>query len=426
MRHNDWRSMTLREAGVSLIDCVHKTPPAVDTGYPYVAIPQLAGGRIDFSTARRITAKHHDEWTRKAKPRPNDVVLSRRCNPGETAVDRTGQEFALGQNLVLLRADGHTVHPPFLRWLVRGPDWWNAIQKNLNVGAVFDSLKCADVPNFELPIPPVRVQEAIADTLDALDDKIEHNRRTSRTLEGLARAMFKAWFVDFEPVHAKAAGATSFPGMPPEAFAALPTRFTDSQLGPVPEGWRHGRLGELMDIHDSRRIPLSKKEREAKRGQVRYFGAAGIIDYVDEFLFDGVHVLTGEDGSVANDDGTPVTQYVWGRFWVNNHAHVLTARTPWTNEHLLLLLQSLQVKPFVTGAVQPKLSQGNLKSIPVIIPDDAVLGAFGSFIDPLFAAVRSAHDEAERLAELRDYLLPKLLSGEVRVKSESPAEVGVA
>jgi len=157
-----WPLMTLREANVTLIDCDHRTPPAVEHGYPYVAIPQLHDGRIDISGARRITVENFAEWTRKAKPIPHDVVLSRRCNPGETAFVPPDLDFALGQNLVLLRADGTKVWPPFLRWVVRGPEWWEQIDSFRNVGAVFDSLKCADIPNFHtagvsgsIPLPPI-------------------------------------------------------------------------------------------------------------------------------------------------------------------------------------------------------------------------------------------------------------------------------
>ncbi len=109
----EWLMMTLREANVTLIDCDHRTPPAAETGYPYVAIPQLRNGRLDLTDVRRIRRDHFLEWTRKAKPAPNDVILSRRCNPGETAVAPEDLEFALGQNLVLLRADGTKVYPPF-------------------------------------------------------------------------------------------------------------------------------------------------------------------------------------------------------------------------------------------------------------------------------------------------------------------------
>ncbi len=122
-----WERLSLRAAGVALIDCEHRTPPAADSGYPYVAIPQIKNGHLDLGDARRITPEHFEQWTRKAKPQAHDVILSRRCNPGQTAVVPPGLDCALGQNLVLLRADGTRVFPPFLRWLVRGPEWWEQI-----------------------------------------------------------------------------------------------------------------------------------------------------------------------------------------------------------------------------------------------------------------------------------------------------------
>ncbi|MEK7716728.1 MAG: restriction endonuclease subunit S, partial [Pseudomonadota bacterium] len=234
----EWQRLSLREAGVTLIDCDHRTPPPAEDGYPYVAIPQLRNGRIDFSGARRITREHFTEWTKKARPTANDVVLSRRCNPGETAFVQCGCDFALGQNLVLLRADGKRVDPPFLRWLVRGPEWWEQIGKFINVGAVFDSLRCADVPNFELHFPPLDEQRAIAHILGTLDDKIELNRRMNETLEAMARALFKSWFVDFDPVRAKTEGRN--PGLPKPLADLFPDSFEDSELGEIPKGWGVG------------------------------------------------------------------------------------------------------------------------------------------------------------------------------------------
>jgi type I restriction enzyme S subunit len=376
--------MTLREAGVSLIDCDHRTPPPSDEGYPYVAIPQLKHGHLDLSDARRITREHYEDWTRKAKPRQHDVILSRRCNPGETAVVPKGLECALGQNLVLLRADDSKMFPPFLRWLVRGENWWEQVGKFINVGAVFESLRCGDIPNFELPIPALAEQRAIAAVLGALDDKIELNRRMNETLEALAQSLFKS-------------------------------RFVDATQSALPKGWRETNLEDAIVIHDSKRIPLSSRERALRRGKYPYHGAASVMDYVDDYLFDGVYALMGEDGSVVNDDNTPILQYVWGKFWVNNHAHVLTGKNGVSVEHLLLFLKTVNIRPFVTGAVQPKLNQGNLCRVPFVLPPESVSKEFAGIIEPMFARIRANHEESRTLAALRDALLPKLLSGELRV-----------
>ena len=205
-----WRRATLQEVGVSLIDCDHRTPSATSDGFPYIAIPQLKNGHIDLSGARRISQSDYAEWTKKLKPRAHDVIVVRRCNSGDSALVPSGLDCAIGQNLVVLRSDATSIAPKFLRWLLRGPDWWDQVAKFINVGAVFDSLRCRDIPNFELLIPPIGDQRKISALLDALDDRIALLRETNATLEAIAQALFKSWFVDFDPVRAKQQGLAFF------------------------------------------------------------------------------------------------------------------------------------------------------------------------------------------------------------------------
>ena len=262
-------------------------------------------------------------------------------------------------------------------------------------------------------LPPIADQRAIAHILGSLDDKIELNRRMNETLEAMAQAIFKSWFVDFDPVHANAEGRDT--GLPKEIADLFPDSFEDSELGAVPEGWKATTLKDGIEIFDSVRIPLNKRQRVERQGPYPYYGAAGIVDHVDDFLFDGVYVLTGEDGSVVDGDGYPVVQYVWGQFWVNNHAHILKGKNEISEEHLYLFLQQTNVAAFVTGAVQPKLNQKNLKAIPFVLPTGPVCRAFSDLIQPLFSKLRANADENATLAPLRDALLPKLISGELRV-----------
>ena len=415
-----WSILTLRDAGVELIDCVHKTPAAQEDGYPYVGIPQMKDGWIDFGSARKISREDFVEWTKKAKPQQHDVVLSRRTNPGVTAIDRTSTDFALGQNLVLLRADGRQIDPPFLKWLVRTPAWWEQIDKFINVGAVFNSLKCADVPNFELPVPPIGAQQRMGSLLDAIDTKIDLNRRMNETLEAMARAIFKDWFVDFGPTRAKAKGRA--PYLAPELWNLFPDALDDDGR---PVGWKVSLLGDRIEVLDSKRIPLSSRERKQRQGPYPYHGATGVMDYVDEFLFEGVHVLLGEDGSVVKPDGRPFTQYVWGQFWVNNHAHVLRGKGI-SNEMLLCFLQQADISPYVTGAVQPKLNQKNLKTMPFSAFGSDTHAAFERVVGPLFQQFRRNDEESRTLAETRDLLLPKLMSGKIHLTQAENVVEGAA
>jgi len=419
----EWPTLSLRDAGVTLIDCDHRTPPPAESGYPYVAIPQMRGGHIDLADARRITTADFAEWTRKAKPDGNDVVLSRRCNPGETAFVPPGLEFALGQNLVLLRADGTKVYPPFLRWLVRGPEWWEQITTFLNVGAVFDSLKCADVPKFTLRIPPVPEQRAIAHILGTLDDKIELNRRMSETLEAMARALFKSWFVDFDPVRAKAEGRD--PGLPQPLADLFPARLVDSELGEIPEGWEVGTLADLSILNPE---VWTKETRPAELNYVDLSNTKwGRIEAVTSYEATDAptraqRVLRPADtivGTVRPGNGSYAFISEHGLTGSTGFA-VLRPQTAQYAEFVYLAATAADnidtLAHLADGAAYPAVRPEVVAATPIVRPNDEVFDRFSRAAGPLLAKIAQTERESRILAALRDGLLPKLISGELRVK----------
>ena len=279
-------------------------------------------------------------------------------------------------------------------------------------GSPIPSTTRAAVYVREYQFPPLPEQRAIASVLCALDDKIELNRRMNETLEGMARALFKDWFVHFGPTRAKMAGDA--PYLAPEIWSLFPDRLDDNG---VPEGWEVSTLGEHTLNFDRKRIPLSKKERAVRKGQYPYHGATGVMDYVDDFLFEGIFVLVGEDGSVVKDKtGLAFTQYAWGKFWVNNHAHVLQGKGSVSTEQIMMYFQHEPVTPYITGAVQLKLSQGRMNSMPFVFPGEALCNAFSETVKLLFKRLRVNTEESRTLAQTRDLLLPKLMSGELRVR----------
>ena len=185
--------------------------------------------------------------------------------------------------------------------------------------------------------------------------------------------------------------------------------------GVMPADWHQGIVSEIIELHDSQRIPLSSRERATLVKTYPYYGATSVMDYVDKYLFDGIYLLLGEDGTVVDSKGFPILQYVEGKFWVNNHAHIITGKNGFSVELLYLLFSLTSVRSIVTGAVQPKISQANLNKVPVIIPSEEVLQEFDSIIQPLFAQIRNLRAENDRLASIRDTLLPKFMSGELDV-----------
>lgn len=415
---DSWQKLSLRLAGVRLIDCDHRTPVATESGYAYIAIPQLRDGHIDFSSARRISESDYRLWTTRAKPQRNDVVLSRRTNPGVTAAVRGDPEFALGQNLVLLRSDGTKVYPPFLRWLVRGPEWWRQIAKYLNVGAVFDSLKCADVPHFELTIPPIRHQKSIAAILDALDDKIDLNRRINITLEAMSRTLFKSWFVDFYPVRAKSKGAAT--GLRRHIESAFPSQFEASELGPIPRGWRVGSIYEISDVkygapfasnlfnvnHDGRpliRIRDLKDENPA---------TWTTEEHPKGYLVSPGDIVVGMDGEFR--------AYLWGgpEAWLNQRVCVFTPQKGHSHAFVRnsIIGPLAEIESTEIGTTVIHLGKSDIDRFRVVIPTNDVLRVYNEISIPLYARIIAAKQESRNLAAIRDGLLPKLISGEFHAK----------
>jgi len=252
--------------------------------------------------------------------------------------------------------------------------------------------------------PDLSEQKAIAKILSDLDSKIELNNEINKTLEAIGQALFKHWFVDFE-----------FPNGEGKPYKSSGGEMVESELGEMPKGWKAGKLGEIIENFDSKRIPLSSREREKRQGQYPYHGAAGVMDFIDDYIFDGEYLLMGEDGTVTDSNGFPILQYVWGKFWVNNHAHIIRGKEGIPLIYLLLLLKNTNVSHIVTGAVQPKINQRNMNSVEIIIPDKKTLSNFNHITSVLYSLFKNNTEENNSLVAIRDSLLPRLMSGRIRV-----------
>lgn len=171
------------------------------------------------------------------------------------------------------------------------------------------------------------------------------------------------------------------------------------------------RFGDIVALEDSKRVPLNSRDREARKGPYPYYGATSVMDHINDYLFDEIRVLLGEDGTVIDSEGRPILQYVWGKYWVNNHAHILAPSGEYSLEAIYIALRRTAINHIVTGAVQMKISQRNLKSLELEMPNPKSIG----YLQDLFAAYRINQDESAKLAGLRDALLPKLMSGEIDV-----------
>ena len=180
----------------------------------------------------------------------------------------------------------------------------------------------------------------------------------------------------------------------------------------LPIGYKIVKLGDVTNNYDSKRKPMSSRERENHQGKYPYYGATSIIDYVDDYIFDDIYLLMGEDGTVKTAEGYPVLQYIWGKNWINNHAHVLKGKDIST-EFLVFALRRVNIESIITGAVQPKINQENMNKIEIIIGTEEKNNDMNDIFSSIMKKYRNITEENKRLEQLRDTLLPKLMNGEI-------------
>ena len=333
----------------------------------------------------------------------------------------------------------------YIYYFARLPEFREFAQQRMVGTSGRQRVAWQDLADFEFIFPPKEQRKKAAALLNIYDQKIDLNTQINQNLEQIAQALFKSWFVDFDPVRAKVqalsdglsleqaelAAMQTISGKTPVELTALsqtqPDRYAElaetAKAFPcemvevdgveVPKGWKYCSFGDVSECFDSKRIPLSKQQREKRKGNIPYYGATSVMDYVDEAIFDDIYLLVGEDGSVLKEDGTPFTQYIWGKSWVNNHAHVLKGKNGISTEHLMIFIQQTNISAYITGAVQLKLNQKNMNSIPFLKANNEINVFFAEYIESLYAKIRENLDENKILETARDLLLPKLLNGDI-------------
>jgi type I restriction enzyme S subunit len=303
----------------------------------------------------------------------------------------------------------------------------------LSIGSATKFLTMRILEPLPIPLPPLNVQRRIAEILGAFDDKIELNRRTNETLESLARALFKSWFIDFDPVHAKATGHHP-PGLTPTTAALFPAEFQPSELGDIPKGWKTGslydvakfingaafRTGDFCEPVDG--IPVVKiaELKDGITAQTKYSNRETTADRMIE---------TGD--LLYSWSGSPETSldaFLWSNGLGLLNQHIFKIVTPNLAQRRFVYYLLKHLRPVLVGTAKDKQTTGlghvtvaDMKRLKVCHPPGQTLEAFDRRVAPIFNSVLGNTIESQTLATLRDALLPKLLSGELSAVEASEA-----
>ena len=358
--------------------------------------------------------------------------------PGDILLNITGHSVAricqipddvlparVNQHVAIIRPDHNVLNAKYLRYYLVSPYMQAYMLSLASSGGTRNALTKGMIENFRVPSPPLEEQHVIAHVLGTLDDKIELNHQMNQTLEAIARAIFKSWFVDFDPVWAKMDSQQPY-GMDAKTAALFPAAFTDSPLGPIPEGWRVDDLPKAIEVNPRR--PLSKgkvapylpmadmptssalpqnwKTREFNSG-MRFMNGDVLVARITPCLENGKTAFVNflDDGEI----GWGSTEYIVFRSKAPlplEYAYFL-ARTPEFRSHAIVNM---------TGTSgRQRVPKDCFNHYPVVVPSEPVAVRFGEIAGSIMAKMKQNDDQSRTLAELRDTLLPKLISGQLRV-----------
>ncbi len=383
---------------------------------------------FDFSDCAFITAEK-DAILRKGKLNRYDAVLTTRGTVGNIAYYDDSVPFEhirINSGMVIFRVRTSDLLPRYLYLFVRS-SLFRAQADALQTGSAQPQLPIRDINKIRIPIPPLNEQRAIAYILGMLDDKIELNRRMNQTLEAMAQALFKSWFVDFDPVRAKAEGRDT--GLPAHIAELFPDSFDDSELGEIPQGWRAGTLKELTVKIGSGATPRGGKEVYVEEG-IAFIRSQNVYD--SEFVWDGLAYITAKQADdltnveVAKGDvlmnitgasilRTCIVQPSVLPARVNQHVAIIRAKPGIPNRFLHIHLLQKSTKDYLlgmnAGASREAVTKGHIESVPILVPAPTVLNRFENLTDAWSRKIERNTAEIRNLTALRNMLLPKLLSG---------------
>ncbi|MCR4965681.1 MAG: restriction endonuclease subunit S [Bacteroidales bacterium] len=392
---SEWKKVKLGEITESCLGKMLDAAKNRGEYKPYLANLNVRWG--SFDTENLSLMKFEDDEDDRYGIKYGDLIICEGGEPGRCAIWKEQiPDMKIQKALHRVRPKTELVDNFYLFYwfLLAGKRNWI---DQYCTGATIKHLPGQKLKEILVDIPSLDTQHRIATILSRYDSLIENYQKQIKLLEEAAQRLYKEWFVELR-----------FPGYESTKI-----------VNGVPEGWEKKTIGDIVVYFDKQRKPLSSMQRMNMEKIYPYYGAAALMDYVDSYLFDGIYLLFGEDGTVITPDNFPVLQYVWGKFWVNNHAHVLRGKDSISTEFLYSMFKEMPIADVVTGAAQPKISQGRLSDKKILMPSLKLIQEWSCIAKHYFGRIRVITEQIRLLTEARDRLLPKLMGGEMDVVLEN-------
>ncbi|MEZ7612212.1 restriction endonuclease subunit S [Streptococcus sp. 20925_1_77] len=382
----------------------------VQQGIPFYRskeVIELSSGK-NISEQLFISSEKYSEIKSKFPvPQENDVLITAVGTIGEILVVKDPNFYFKDGNLIWLRnINFEIIDIDYLYYFLKSDLFQKTIKYN-NIGAVQKALTIDFLKTVKITLPSLDNQRKLISVLKSIDKKLKINNQINQELEAMAKTLYDYWFVQFD-----------FPDQNGNPYKSSGGKmvYHPELKREIPEGWGVEKLGNITICHDSKRVPLSSNDRVLVKGEIPYYGATGIMDYVNDYIFDGDYVLMAEDGSVMTEKGTPILQRISGKNWVNNHAHVLEPIKNYSCKLLMMLLKDVSVMKIKTGSIQMKINQENMNKIVVPAIPLKLLFEINQKLEVIDKQQLNLIEENKQLTQLRDWLLPMLMNGQVKVE----------
>lgn len=356
--------------------------PIVDynTGIKCLRIGDISNKRMYNDWG--YTSVNEDNYKRYKLRKGNIIIARTGSTVGINKYIEKDYNAVYNNGLIRLVIDETKYNSRFIYYIIQMKEFRNYINGIAFGTTGQPNIQINDLLNFRFSDITLEKQNKIVNILENIDKKIELNNQINDNLFELGDNLYFQYF----------------------------TKYKDK----LPTGYKIVKLGDVVNNYDSKRKPMSSRERENYKGKYPYYGATSIIDYVDDYIFDDTYLLMGEDGTVKTDEGYPVLQYIWGKNWINNHAHVLKGEKIST-EFLVFALRKINIESMITGAVQPKINQENMNKIEFVIGTESKNREYENIFTNIMNKYKNIIEENKRLEQLRDILLPKLMNGEINL-----------
>ena len=389
----EWKEVRLGDVCSKITDGSHFSPKAQTEGYPMLSVKDMREYDFDFSNCKKISYEDYLKMERDGcVPQIGDVLVAKDGSYlKEIFICKEQREIALLSSIAIFRPNSQLIDSRFLCYCLKSPRVYNYISLNCVSGSALPRIILKDFKGVNIRVPSLDDQRRIASILSSLDRKIELNNKINADLEEMAQAIFKNWFVDFEPFK--------------------DGKFVDSELGMIPEGWKVGTLDEIFSLKYGKNLSTSMI---LEKGDYPVYGANGIIGYYNEYNCDKYSVLVTSRGNGSGD----VSRTHHPKSFITNNSFIVEPLEQYKYIELPFingLFNIIDFKSYCSGSAQPQLTNKAMRNICIISPPMEIVIKYCEMLETLFSHIECVIAENSRLSLLRDTLLPRLMSGELEV-----------